>query len=503
MNSKINPKAILLSQINFGDIDGLYDKNINDYFIDIQYKEALLKEDKFFVIGRKGTGKSALYNWLFTNQVSDGIMVSNKSFSDFPFEKLLRLSDDDFSRPNQYQSIWKHIIFSELARMIVEDESNNADDEWSELKDYISFVFGSNLVDLHKEVTRKVTKRESRLGYDSSFLGHGSSDEIEHRFSFDNITNLNASLWRILTSYLKRNQTKQYIIQFDQLDDNYTTYINNDSYLQCVIGLFKSVYQIDQSFKRDDIPVKIVAYLRSDIYNQFNHLDPESSRWDQYVLKLNWAIINKNDWADCNLLKLVNARIRNSLPDIISDNPFSLIFNKYKIALRDGSRKNADIFRYIVHRTFQRPRDLIQFCIKIQEESKSTGSLDAATIRNAEKEYSLWLLGELENEIAPVIKDTESLYELLRLFGRSPYTLSAFRLKFAEYSSCFGGLDAEEMLRILYNFGIIINVRTVNNRIIEQFSVLRNDRSVFNRDLNIRTHPGFYEGLHTSKFLTR
>lgn len=31
----------------------------------------------------------------------------------------------------------------------------------------------------------------------------------------------------------------------------------------------------------------------------------------------------------------------------------------------------------------------------------------------------------------------------------------------------------------------------------------RDDRSVFNRDLNIITHSGFYEGLYTSRFLTR
>ena len=150
----------LLSQVDFGNIDGLYDKNINAYFIDAQYRELLLRGNKYFVLGRKGTGKSALYNWIFRNQAEDGILVSNKSYNDFPFERLLELSDDTFSKPNQYQSIWKHIILSELAKMIVTDENNTPDDDWIELRDYIQFFFGRDIVDLHKEVTKKVQKNQ-------------------------------------------------------------------------------------------------------------------------------------------------------------------------------------------------------------------------------------------------------------------------------------------------------------------------------------------------------
>ena len=128
-NNQSNCKELkYLLRVNFGDIDGLYDPNINEYFIDMDFKQSILHEHKYFVVGRKGTGKSALYNWIARNQVTDGIMVSNKSFSDFPFEKLLQLSDDAFSKPNQYQSIWKNIILSEYALLLCTDESNPIDD---------------------------------------------------------------------------------------------------------------------------------------------------------------------------------------------------------------------------------------------------------------------------------------------------------------------------------------------------------------------------------------
>lgn len=92
--------------IDFGDIDGLYDQKLISYFLDENYWENIIEKDVFYIIGRKGTGKSAIYNWINTQQSDRNALVSNLSFKDFPFEKLLRLSDDNFSKPNQYQSIW-------------------------------------------------------------------------------------------------------------------------------------------------------------------------------------------------------------------------------------------------------------------------------------------------------------------------------------------------------------------------------------------------------------
>lgn len=492
-----------LLNVDFGDIDGLYDPNINSYFIDVDFKNSILNEAKYFVIGRKGTGKSALYNWIDRNQCSDGIMVSNRSFNDFPFEKLLQLSDDNFAKPNQYQSIWKNIILTEYALLLCNDQSNPIDEALIELQDYIKYVFGNDLIDLYKVVTRKSEKSEYGISIKGVFGNIGESKELEYYDKCNNLTVVNDRLNKVLLDYLTRHETKTYIVQFDQLDDNYTSYVDNDAYIQCIVSLFKTVYQLNQTYRSKGINVKTVAYLRSDIYNKFYKHDPESARWDQYVLKLNWSIINKNDWFDSNLLKLINARIKHSIPALDSQSPFHTIFNKHKLHVRIGKKRDGDIFKYIVYRTFQRPRDLIQFCIKIQNECKSSGVLSKESIKNAEKEYSLWLLGEVENEIAPLIKDTDALYELLRLIGRGVYTVTFFRDKYAKYQKNFPNIDAEKMLKLLYEFGIIINVRQKDNIIIEQYSVIRNDRSVFNRDLNIITHSGFFEGLHTSKFLTR
>ena len=385
-NNQSNCKELkYLLRVNFGDIDGLYDPNINEYFIDMDFKQSILHEHKYFVVGRKGTGKSALYNWIARNQVTDGIMVSNKSFSDFPFEKLLQLSDDAFSKPNQYQSIWKNIILSEYALLLCTDESNPIDDALIELRNYIKYVFGNDLVDLHKTITRKSEKSEYGISIKGISGQYGEGKEIEYYNNCNNITVVNDRLHKVILDYLTRHETKGYIVQFDQLDDNYTYYVNNSDYIQCIVSLFKTIYQLNQTYRSRNINVKTVAYLRSDIYNKFYRHDPESARWDQYILKLNWSIINRNDWENSNLLKLINARIKCSIPEMDVASPFHEIFNQNKLHLRIGQNPNGDVFKYIIHRTFQRPRDLIQFCIKIQEECKSSNMLTRESIKMQKK----------------------------------------------------------------------------------------------------------------------
>ncbi|MEB0263612.1 MULTISPECIES: P-loop ATPase, Sll1717 family [unclassified Mucilaginibacter] len=484
-----------LDLIDFGDIDGLYDPNISEYFIDDNYWEQLVEGRKFFVIGRKGTGKSAIYNWIHAQQGDKGTLVSNLSFKTFPFEKFLQLTDDDFSRPNQYQSIWRNIILSEIAKHIIIDEKSSINDDYIQIRSYVGYKFGTDLNDLHKKVTKQTTKTTSGLFLQGSGIGYTSETAKDLGDELTNITLINAQLEQLIKGYLKTSSTSSYIIQFDQLDDNYTTYIKNDHYFQSIISLFKVVYDLNQTFHQISVPVKIICYLRSDIFYEINNYDAESARWDQFKLQLNWAIINRSDWDNPALLKLLNSRIKRSLVDIKDQNPFFKIFNPTNISLLNNNSSKQSVFAYMVKKSLHRPRDIVQFCIKIQEDARKWKKLNVKNILDAEKEYSSWLLGELANEFGPLVLDKSKLYEFLRNLGESHISFNVFRSKYAPYENKIG-LDAEQLLKLLYRLGIIFNVnKTLKHT--EYFSVIRNEKSSYNSSLNILLHPGFNKGLHT------
>lgn len=102
----------LLNKVDFGDIDGYGDPNLDQYFLDNDYWNRVVDNKTYFVIGRKGTGKSSIYRMIKEQGLKKGIWIENKDFGDFPFEKLLQLDDQNFAKPNQYQSIWENLILN-------------------------------------------------------------------------------------------------------------------------------------------------------------------------------------------------------------------------------------------------------------------------------------------------------------------------------------------------------------------------------------------------------
>lgn len=489
----------LFQKIDFGEIDGLYDKNISQYFLDNNYWEQLVEGRKFFVIGRKGTGKSAICNWIKLRESEKNVLVSNLSFKDFPFEKLLKLSDEDFPKPNQYQSVWRNIILSEIAKLIIIDQNAIPDESYKELFDYVELTFGKDLTDLHKRITKQTIKTESGLFVKGSGLGTSTVKERELEDGISNITKINSRLSQLIMSYLKIHPTIQYIIQFDQLDDIYTVYIDNNDYFQLIVSLFKIIYDINQSFYQFDIPVKVIGYLRSDIFYEINNFDAESARWDDHKLYLNWAIINASDWGYPPLLQMLDNRIRNSIPEMKSmrdRSPFRVITKDILIPDPQPYNKNhkSNVFRYLIHRSFQRPRDLIQFCKKIQANSKKWKKLGAKNIYEAEKDYSTWFLTEVSNEFGPIIKQKNVLYEYLRNLGDRFISFDEAKELYSQYEGKLG-MDSNELFDLLYRLGIIFNVNLRNNKP-EYFSVIRNEQTTFNQLLSIYLHPGMMKGLH-------
>ena len=69
---------------------------------------------------------------------------------------------------------------------------------------------------------------------------------------------------------------------------------------------------------------------------------------------------------------------------------------------------------------------------------------------HGEKEYSLWFLAEITNEISPVIKDTDTLFSLLRTLGSKAFSITLFRKNYSKYIDKLG-LDADVLLRYLYD----------------------------------------------------
>jgi Cdc6-like AAA superfamily ATPase len=79
--------------------------------------------NKCFVIGRKGTGKTAIAQNLNAKvSVDSKNFISNLDFSDFQFEKIEKYKVEGFPTQLQFVLFWKHCIFLHISRLILDNE---------------------------------------------------------------------------------------------------------------------------------------------------------------------------------------------------------------------------------------------------------------------------------------------------------------------------------------------------------------------------------------------
>ena len=85
------------------------------YFYFVDEANDILSGRKNLVIGRKGEGKTAIAQHIYQSN-SHYTFTEKLSFKDFPFNVLYKLINDRYTKPNQYISIWKYLIYTTICK---------------------------------------------------------------------------------------------------------------------------------------------------------------------------------------------------------------------------------------------------------------------------------------------------------------------------------------------------------------------------------------------------
>lgn len=482
----------LIKKIDFGEIDGYGDPNLEKYFLDNGYWEKIVNDKIFFVIGKKGTGKSSIYQMIEKEAFRKGCIVINKDFGEFPFERLLKLNDDNFAKPNQYQTIWKNVILHLFVQAISKlPDENNA--YYTQIKTYSDMYLG-NAVELHKDIISKTVKKEGSLLFHG--IGANASREIgsTYKYNEENVTAVNASLNELIVDYfLTCDSERKIVIQFDRLDDNYNQYQDIEEYYQAIISLFKVVYTFNQLLRSKRIfNAKVVLYIRSDIMRAMASRDAESARWDDFKMELHWGVNNIREIYQSDLYKMVDKRIKASCTELSNESFKDLFFVPKNVYYGE---KNRDLFKSLVLQTLFRPRALISLLKTLQKEINKSGVFNEQIYKETSKKYANWLVNtEIANEINPVLReDYKYVIELLRLCGSRDLSVKAFTERYNSVKHEFRLLPLD-LLEFLYSVGIIENTWKDKTGRPMHRSIFRNEGD-FDRNLQLRIIPAVWNGL--------
>lgn len=406
--------------------------------------DAIETGNRSYVIGRKGTGKTAIGEYLVSRV--DPLWFARKlTFKNYPFNDLYSLSNDRYTPPNQYITLWKYVIYSCVAQMMSENQALPAS-----LRANLAKAYSHAPGDTLQKTIRKWTNRS--FGF--SILGTGASVGPVQSQTTDLpwIERVEVLEAMILTNL----NDATYLVVFDELDEDYKNFSNSTAAVQysaLITSLFKAVQDIRAVSGAQDPRILPVLFLRDDIFDTLN--DPDKTKWSDLTLFL--------DWTTDKIRQLLAFRLSRAFDPIGLARPFedawSLLFSPSPMDF--ATDRDMSLFSYITSCTYVRPRDYIRYLHDCAAAALDHGVkiIGPGIVKQAEKSFSEYLRSELIDEAREVLPDIAEVLNVINLVGKRHFRAFEFEtvLNKAVDSGQMQTRDWRYCLEVLYRFSVIGN----------------------------------------------
>jgi hypothetical protein len=464
--------------VNWGPDEAKGDVNLSTYFVRIPEFESLLQGEYRYIIGRKGTGKTAILEQI-KNEVTPKYNSSYKylSLKNFPLQDLRNLKDKSYSDKSQFVPIWTFLILIELCKLIIEDESVQPGQNVIEIKDFIqeNFPDGTSFVSTITHLTsnnNKVSVSPKWVGLEFSNSGSINRTASVH---YQKVTE------KLIESIKQLNSNSCFYLLFDELDEGYNA---RDASLRLVLlALLRSIENLYLNLNTSTINYRPVLALRSDIFDNLE--DNDLNKLDDYVIRLEW---NADVNSPYSLYNLVNQRINASINVYNPKDAWSCVVENHDVNLPIQIKT---LWACIYNKTFERPRDVVKY-LKFCKKLNRYGKLDYSSVRSAEINYSNWFYNEFRDEIQSHLPIWKSASEVFIKIGKGVVDYSEVEQELLENSEVKNWLGQNkkspiDVLTILFDFGLIGNM---NEK--KRFVFKYKDHDLpFNSKQKIILHYGF------------
>ena len=326
-------KADILRPNVLGDLRAEADEDmLSRAFLETaDYRTLIETSDRTVVVGRRGTGKSALAaqlvkHWNLEN-LTAVIMISPEEHQTIGIRPQIGLFGDSFIKIRAGARLtWRYALVMEAASRLTSKYKFSNTEGFRFLKERVGTwsSSGSNIVDRYSEILKKLvidpnSTYESRIGNLPKVL---------------DLTKVESAL----TEACRTSGTSA-VFLIDRLDEGYEP---DDKGTALIDGLVQAAIDL----KASNPQIKPILFLRDNIFRAVQKLDPDYSRnIEGHVLRLHWDEESLFNFATKRLKIAFNVEQEASLK----------IWNRYTA----GELKGREGFRKCLQLTLYRPRDLL------------------------------------------------------------------------------------------------------------------------------------------------
>jgi hypothetical protein len=477
---------------NFGAIDADADALLKECFQ--EHPAYLLARDRerFLVLGRKGAGKTAIYQRLIRTRAFNYFAYGH-SFDDYPWTHHDLQAQAGVPEERRYVHSWKYLTLVSLCKLLLnQDQSQPWDEDSAEalqvLEDFVVDSYGSRDPDLSRLFS---PDKELRLrGKLTLPFIQIDGERLRIKDLPVHVQDVNRAMQAHVLRAL--NPAHDYFVCFDQLDLGFST--TDPQYAQRLTGLILAARDLFLAGREAERKLNIVVFLRDDIYEDLQFED-KNKITENFTTLVKWSEAS----GDLTLKQLMESRFAEVLGADGERVPWASVFDESK---EMPSRQTK--YKHIVDRTFLRPRDMIKFCNEVLEQYKVATPqpevFDNASIHSARDNYSDYLLSELDDEIAKHVPEYKEYLEVLKELGAVQFELATFQEAWGGREP-LAGIAPARGLSELFEFSVVGYLKPGGRGGGSEYVWRYHDaRARFSAAAETyRVHPGFKEALDLTR----
>jgi len=344
---------------------------LSEVFVKNAYLTKLLKPNVYYLLGEKGTGKTA-YAAFLSNTEYEGNKSFLKYISGTDYEKFYELKKHGQIDVSGYTDIWKTILLLLLAKSVTSNNNivarfnkNNLPELMAAIDEYYNRAFSPEIVNALKIVDKSGMAAKLVCKY----VEVGGDIESTLEFSEQH---LQMNLYYICKKFSeclgKLKISKNITLYIDGIDVR-PSEIPYGEYLDCIKGLANASWSLNTELfanVRDSKgQFKVVLLLRPDIFNSLNLQNATNKLTDNAVF-LEWRT-TYTDYLASNLYKMANKLLSYSQCESIPGDIWEQYFDWKLTSSNSEQRENDTAFMEFLKISLSRPRDIQRILSLIQD----------------------------------------------------------------------------------------------------------------------------------------
>lgn len=444
----------------------------NRVFLKTEELKKCLAPTTYFLMGEKGTGKTAYAVFLENNSIDD-FRCHVTTMTETQYKRFIELKRNGKLAYSDYANIWRSMLLFLVGRMLITKSKTHfhkLTGKFTKVENEIK-KWSKNALNPEIESAFEAISSES-------FTAHVGEEHVaqaggEQKKQFTEKTSTIRHYLLETENSLKEaissiSLSKGHILFVDGIDYRPES-IAYSEYIECIKGLGEAIWQLNTeyfgSIRDSKGRVKIVLLVRPDVFHALNLYNSNSRLQDNTVF-LDWATTER-EFQTSKLYEVSGKYFSTQQNTSVTPQ------EAWQHYFEETSTKSA-VFKRLLKTTFQKPRDVLTFvriarnvAIKAGHGRLSFFNHETRTNPAFRREFSDYLLGEVRN-YAAFYMTQEDFGRYIKFFqyldGKSQFTMVEFSDAFSRFKDWVKGesikateylRDPEALLQFFYDVNVI------------------------------------------------